>query len=120
MARLCLYHISDILQPHSNTIKTWQQLNYEKNGKIKKGAKPNWYKILEQHEWPQECSFTDNTRSITKQPISYKKNRHEWVYDLKDQKDVKFGRIVKKAATNTQTRVIYYTHWIPTSDDANC
>ena len=82
MANLNLYKISDILIPNTNKIKSWQHINYEATGTIKKGATLTWYKILAQHLHNTNTKF-DNNFSITKhKPITTKRSKLEWIYDF--------------------------------------
>src|SRR5215212_11088755 len=78
---------------------------------MKKGAKPRWFKILENHQWNNNDVFADNSHTLKRLPISHKSNKKDWIFDTKSE-DITFGKVAKKSASNMQVRVIFYAHWI--------
>ena len=99
--------------PGLDITKSWQHINYEKTGHLKKGKPPKWYNILTDHianNLPLSCP-TSSTNSH--KPLSHKRNKLQWTYDFSRYGEISFGRIIKKAQPTRNSQTIFYSHWLP-------
>src|SRR5205814_5282352 len=99
--------------PGLNIPKSWQYINYERTGHIKKGRPPSWYTTLANHISQNPPSTTKTPLSNVHKPLSHKKNKLQWTYDFSSYGKLSFGRIVKKSHPTKNSQIVFYSHWIP-------
>ena len=95
MSELGILQDVDMTVPGLNIPKSWQHINYECTGHIKKGRLPSWYTTLANHISQNPPSTTKTPLSNVHKPLSHKKNKLQWIYDFSTYDELSFGHIVK-------------------------
>src|SRR5947199_616017 len=116
MSELRILQDADMTIPGLNIPKSWQHINYERTGYIKKGKPPSWYTTLANHISQNPPSTTKTPLSNIHKPLSHKKNKLQWTYDFSTYSELSFGRIVKKSHPTKNSQTVFYSHWIPSDD----
>src|SRR5436853_3959824 len=89
-------------------------INYERTGKIRKGAAPKWFNIIHTHvsNIDPNQRIASNTYTTSVLPISHKRNKLEWIFDFSRYDEISFGKLVHKNNTKSDAYG-FYEHWIP-------
>src|SRR2546423_14829362 len=116
MSELGILQDADMTVPGLNISKSWQHINYERTGHIKKGRPPSWYTTLANHISQNPPSITKTLLSNVHKLLSHKKNKLQWTYNFSTYGELSFGRIIKKSHPTKNSQAIFYSHWIPLDD----